>query len=108
MTQIGGEQEQSMPLWSEDPSRRGRILIRNRHDVTEIIIGRLEFQLTRVVSMFRADVEDRAQLGVAMAVGLNRSTVIGTNHRPSLLNVDLRRFGPSSSSKYLEVHCANC
>ena len=79
-----------MPLWSEDPSGRGGFLIRNRHNVTEIIIGCLEFQLTGVVSLVRADVEDRAQLSIAMGVGLNRSTVIGTNHRPSLLDVDLQ------------------
>ena len=95
MTQIGGEQQQPVLARSEHSPRDSGIAVRNCHHVAEVIVWSLKLQLPTGIIWFRADIEHSAELSIAVAMGLNRPALLRTDHRPSLLDVNLQSvIGP--------------
>ena len=101
VAQIGREEQQAMLFWSKHPSRHGGFAKRNGHHMAEVGVGRLKLQFSSPGILFGAHIKHSTQLGIAMGVGLNRSSIGGTHHRPCLLDVNLEAIwsGPNKSIK---------
>ena len=63
--------------------------------MAEVGIGRLKFQFPGTGILLGAYVKHCTELRIAMGMGLNRSSILVTHHRPCFLNVDLEAMvGP--------------
>ena len=87
MAQIRREHQQPMGHLRENTTGHCGLAERNRHHMAEVIVGRLKFQLPFFVRRIRQQIQDRTQLGVAMAGQINRYAIPGRHHGPGFLDV---------------------